>query len=232
MAGKIVAVFNQKGGCGKTTCTMQIAGTFGARGYKVFVNDMDKQNTATLWGFQAADEHPFPATVVSMAPLKEEFLDKMGAIVDKHDIVFIDCPPALDSRVPWAALLYCDLALIPVIPVMNNVWASKQAEELVFDARRGRQSKGAGGGEPKAAYLVNMVRRGKVFDSCLETLRQKAELPILKNSISMRNAFPESELYGCVVGAFGKSEAAKEVEGVTDEVAALLGLGVAGRRAA
>ena len=232
MAGKIIAVFNQKGGCGKTTTTMQLAGTFGAMGYKVIVIDMDPQNTATLWGFQASEDHPFPATVVSMAPLKEGFLEKMGAIVQKHDIVFIDCPPALESRVPWAALLACDLALIPVIPVMNNVWASKQAEELVFAARHARKERGEAGGAPLAAYLVNMVRRGKVFDSCLSTLRQKAEVPILKNTVSMRNVFPESELYGCVVKAFGKSEAANEIDRLADEISLLLRLKCLGRKAA
>jgi chromosome partitioning protein len=34
--------------------------------------------------------------------------------------------------VPWAALVASDLAIIPVVPVMDNVWASKQAEELVI----------------------------------------------------------------------------------------------------
>lgn len=232
MAGKIVAIFNQKGGCGKTTSTMEIAGTFGSRGYKTHVADLDPQNTATLWALQATDEHPFPATVLSMAPLKEMFLEKMGGIVQKNDLIFIDCPPALDSRVPWAALLACDLALIPVIPVMDNVWASKQAEELVFAARRARKERGETGNAPKAAYLVNMLRRGKVFESCLDTLRHKAELPILKNSISMRNVFPESQLYGCVVKAFGKSEGANEIDRLADEISDLLGLNAIGRKAA
>jgi chromosome partitioning protein len=193
---------------------------------------MDRQNTATLWGFQASDEHPFPATVLSMAPLKEGFLDKMSGIIQKHDLIFIDCPPALDSLVPWAALLACDLALIPVIPVMDNVWASKQAEELVFLARDARKKRGEKGDGPKAAYLVNMLRRGKVFESCLETLRNKAKLPILKNSISMRNVFPESQLYGCVVKAFGKSEGANEIDRLADEISDLLGLNAIGRKAA
>ncbi len=203
--------------------TMQLAGTLGMRGFKVFVADMDPQNTAALWFHQATAEQPFPAEVMSMAPLKEAFLDKIGAFVAKCDVVFIDCPPALGSRVPWASLLVSDLALIPVSPVMDNVWASKQAEELVLEAREARRSKGVVG-ELKATYLLSMVRRGKVFDHCLEQLKSGTQLPIMKSQISMRNAFPESQVYGCVVKSFGKSVAATEVDAVANEVVKLLDL--------
>jgi chromosome partitioning protein len=222
MPAKIITVFNQKGGCAKTMTAMQLAGAFGLRGLKVFVVDMDPQNTAALWFHQAAEDQPFPAEVMSMAPLKEAFLDKLGALVSKSDVLIIDCPPALGSRVPWAALVASDLALIPVVPVMDNVWASKQAEELVLEAREARR--GRADSSLQAAYLLSMVRRGKIFESCLETLRSGARIPILKSAISMRNAFPESQLFGCVAKSFGKSPATNEVDAVADEVANLLGL--------
>ena len=186
MSAKIITVFNQKGGCAKTMSAMQLAGAFGLRGLKVFVVDMDPQNTSALWFHQAAADQPFPAEVMSMAPLKEAFLDKIGPIVAKHDVVIIDCPPALGSRVPWAALVASDFALIPVVPVMDNVWASKQAEELVLEARQARKGRG-GDEELQAAYLLSMVRRGKIFESCLETLKSGTQIPILKSTVSMRN---------------------------------------------
>ena len=222
MPAKIITVFNQKGGCAKTMTAMQLAGAFGLRGLKVFVVDMDPQNTAALWFHQAAEDQPFPAEVMSMAPLKEAFLDKLGALVSKSDVLIIDCPPALGSRVPWAALVASDLALIPVVPVMDNVWASKQAEQLVSEAQQARSARGDG--SLQAAYLLSMMRRGKVFESCLKTLRASAQIPILNSMVSMLNAFPESQLYGCVAKQFGKSKASDEIEAVVDEVAKLLGL--------
>lgn len=221
MPAKIITVFNQKGGCAKTMTAMQLAGAFGLRGLKVFVVDMDPQNTAALWFHQASPEEPFPAEVLSLAPLKEGFIDKLGAIANKVDVILIDCPPAMGSRVPWVALLSSDLALIPVIPVMDNVWASKQAEELVLEARQARQLKGDSS-ELKAGYLLSMVRRGNIFDVCLQTLKANAQLPILKSALAMRNAFPESQLYGCVANSFGKSTATSEVNAVADEVARML----------
>lgn len=223
MPAKILTVFNQKGGCAKTMTAMQLAGAFGLRGLKVFVADMDPQNTAALWFHQATPEQPFPADVLSMAPLKEAFLDKIGAFVARCDLVIIDCPPALGSRVPWAALVASDMALIPVVPVMDNVWASKQAEELVVEAREARRSRGIPG-ELKAAYVLSMVRRGKVFDHCLETLTTGAGIPVLRSTVGMRNAFPESQLFGCVVQSFGDSPATTEIDALADEVARHLDL--------
>jgi chromosome partitioning protein len=220
-AAKIIVVFNQKGGCAKTMSTMQLAGAFGLQGLKVFVADMDPQNTAALWFHQATEEQPFPAEVMSMAPLKEAFLDKLGPLSAKFDIIIIDCPPALGSRVPWAGLLVADLAIIPVIPVMDNVWASKQAEELVLEARQSRKDKGIEA-PLEATYLLSMVRRGNVFEHCLETLRSGALIPILKSTVAMRNAFPESQLFGCVAKSFGKSPAANDIDAVAAEVAKLL----------
>ena len=93
MSAKIITVFNQKGGCAKTMTTMQLAGTFALRGLKVFVVDMDAQNTSTLWSLGAEDESPFPATVLSFAPLQEGFLQKLPPLMERYDVILIDCPP-------------------------------------------------------------------------------------------------------------------------------------------
>lgn len=225
MSAKILTIFNQKGGCGKSMTTMQLAGTLGARGLRVFVADVDPQNTSALWYYQAKPDQPFPADVMPLAPLKESFIEKLGPISNKYDLIVVDCPPSLDSRVPWASLLVSDMALIPVIPVMDNVWASKAAEDLVFEARKARAAQGDGG-HLEAAYLLSMYRRGKIYETCVDTLKSTARIPVLNSIISTRNAFPESQLYGCVAGAFGKSAAAQEVNALADELTKLLGLRV------
>ena len=75
MTAKIITVFNQKGGCGKTMTTMQLSGFYGSRGLKVFVIDMDLQGTSSLWALQAESEVPFPASVLSMAALSDSFVN-------------------------------------------------------------------------------------------------------------------------------------------------------------
>jgi len=227
MAAKIVVVFNQKGGCAKTMTTMQVGGTWGMMGLRVLIVDMDPQNTAKLWELQADPNTPFPAEVVSLAPLGPVFMDKIQTLMDNFDVILIDCPPAIESQVPWTALLIADYAIIPVIPVMDNVWASKQAEQLVLQARLDRQQSGVA--DPLgAAYLQSVTRKGKIFDVCLETLKKGIKLPILKSKVGMRNAYPESQLYGCSVVAFGASVAATEINAVAVELAKEIGLKLKG----
>ncbi len=63
MTAKVITVFNQKGGCGKTTITMSLAGALTFRGYSCLVVDMDPQGTASRWASAAPEERPFPASV-------------------------------------------------------------------------------------------------------------------------------------------------------------------------
>ncbi|SMF97634.1 chromosome partitioning protein [Methylomagnum ishizawai] len=218
MPAQLVAVFNQKGGCAKTMTTMQLAGTLGMRGFKVLVVDMDRQGTSMIWSAQAEADDPFPAEVVSLAPLREKMIGELAKRAPLYDLVFIDCPPAIDSPIPWAALNVADLALIPVVPVMDNVWASREAKELALKARQENPAL-------RAYYLASMVRRGRLFDLCLQELRNDADIPMLESYLSLRNAFAESQLYGAVVGSIAKkSPAALEADALADEVLALLAI--------
>ena len=60
MSAKIIAVVNQKGGAGKTTLAMLLAGSLADRGKRVLVADADVQNTAVHWSVIGAG---FPAEV-------------------------------------------------------------------------------------------------------------------------------------------------------------------------
>jgi chromosome partitioning protein len=45
---RVISIVNQKGGCGKTTTTVNLAGSLAADGFRVLVLDMDPQAHATL----------------------------------------------------------------------------------------------------------------------------------------------------------------------------------------
>lgn len=221
---KIIAVMNQKGGCTKTATTMQLGGAFAEANVPTAIVDMDPQVTATLWSMQTRPGRPqFPAKVVSLGMMKEAFLDKLAPLMEAYEVIIIDCPPAVESNVPWASLAVADLALIPVVPVMDNVWASKIAEELVFKAREERLQKNVAD-KLDAVFLLQQQRRGTVFEVCEDALREGARIPILNTRIALRNIYPESQLFGTHVTAMGKSPAALEIAALRDEVAKILGV--------
>ena len=45
---KVIAIVNHKGGCGKTTTTVNLAAEFARQGNRVLVVDLDPQANATL----------------------------------------------------------------------------------------------------------------------------------------------------------------------------------------
>lgn len=49
---RVITLLNQKGGCGKSSCTYHLAGAFSARGLRVLLADMDPQSSISqgFWG--------------------------------------------------------------------------------------------------------------------------------------------------------------------------------------
>jgi chromosome partitioning protein len=212
MAAKIVAIFNQKGGCAKTMTTMQLGGAFGLMGLNTLIVDMDPQGTAAIWSSQAESDAPFPANVISLAPMRELMIRELKKFIKDYDVILIDCPPAIDSPIPWAALQVADIGIIPVIPVLDNVWASVKAKELAARARQ--ENEGL-----QTFFLTSQMRRGNIFSACLELIQNDPDIPVLETVISQRNAYPESQAFGTTVQGLSKSsDASKEVRKLAKEV--------------
>lgn len=215
---RIITVFNQKGGCGKTSVSMQLGGTLALRGYKVIVVDMDKQGTATQWSARGKD-NPFPATVASLAAQEEHLVGEIEKFAQVYDFVVIDCPPAIESQTPWAALQISDLGLIPIAPVMDNLWASEMPIELGWRAQQENP-------DLLLRFVVSRMKRGNLYESCLKKLKGDSPIPTLDSMLFDRNAYPESQLIGQTVHRRGNRSAINELESMTDEVLEVLGIGV------
>lgn len=208
---KIVTCYNQKGGCGKTMLSMQLGGCLGLRGYRVLIVDMDPQHTACTWSASAGDEQPFPATVTSLSMMGAKVTGEIRKSIDKYDFIILDCPPAIESEVPWAALNISDIGLIPFMPAMDNVWALVKAVELGHKAQQENPHLNL--------YFVPMaVERSATGAELLRQLHEKADPPGFETSLRRLNAYRDSQVLGATVHALGtKSPAARDLEALADE---------------
>src|SRR5260363_310118 len=84
---------NQKGGCGKTTISMQLAGALGKDDCRVLVVDADPQGTATRWAANAEDDKPFPAAISGLGAAGGKVHREIKKYVGEYDYILIDCPP-------------------------------------------------------------------------------------------------------------------------------------------
>lgn len=216
---RIITIYNQKGGCGKTQTTMQLGGSLALRGYRVLIVDMDPQGTASTWSAQAeVVGSEFPATVISLSTQREKMVGELRKLSTMYDFILIDCPPAIDSPIPWAALCVSDVGLVPVIPLLANIWATREAVNVGLKAKEENE-------ELELRFLPTNVSRGNLYKEGIEQLKTIDAFKTLNVQVSHRNAYPMSEAYGCTVhGLESKSAAIDEINLLTTEILKLFGI--------
>ncbi|HXG84751.1 MAG TPA: ParA family partition ATPase [Pyrinomonadaceae bacterium] len=217
MTAKIIAVCNQKGGSGKTTLSMQLAGTLARNRNKVLVVDADPQGTATRWAASADDENPFPASVIGLSAAREKVHREVKKFIGDYDYIVIDCPPAADSPVPQSALLIADLALVPIIPSPLDLWASVGIRKVIENVSDINETL-------TARLVVNQCQpKTNLAKEALEVLPEFG-IPVCKNHLRQRTAYRQSAVFGQTVQDFGSKakDAIKEIEALTKEVLSIL----------
>lgn len=217
MTAKIITICNQKGGSGKTTLSMQLAGTLARRRKKVLVVDADPQGTATRWAASADDERPFPASVIGLSVANEKVHREVKKFVENYDYILIDCPPAADSPVPQSALLIADLALVPIIPSPLDLWASVGIRTVIENVADINDTL-------KARLVVNQCQpKTNLARETLEVLPEFG-IKVCKNYLRQRTAYRQSAVFGQTVQDFGSkaNDAIREIEALTDEILSIL----------
>ena len=126
---KTISILSQKGGSGKTTSTLALAGAAHAQGKTVVVLDIDPQAAATGW-YAARKRSELPEGL-HVKPLQavqlEEVLEACRA--QDVDLVLIDTPPQSDNPAVQAAQL-SDLVLIVTKPSVMDLRAIQNTLRL------------------------------------------------------------------------------------------------------
>lgn len=219
MSCKIITVFNEKGGAGKTTTSMNLAGTLGMRGFKVKVVDCDDQGTATKWTAEAADDNLFPADVTNLSHMGDKMHREIQKFINDFDFIIIDCPPGKKTKVPDNAMKVSDLAIIPLNLTPPDLWASRAAKAIALEAKEFNPSL-------EIRYLANNVHNNRgVGKDILDILQSDDEIGIFSAKLGSRVAFQTSVINGTTVHSEeGNEKAAHEVNHLTDEVLNILGV--------
>jgi chromosome partitioning protein len=217
MPAKIIAAVNQKGGSGKTTLSMQLAGALARRGHEVLIVDADPQGTATRWAASAEDDKPFPATVAGLAAATGKMHREVKKYVDRYDYIIIDCPPAVDSLAPQSALLIADLAVVPVIPSPPDLWASVGITKLIENARTVNE-------DLQAVIVLNQCQPQQVLTKDAMEILKDFQVPLAKSYLGDRAVYRQSSLYGQTVHDMGAraEPAIREVTALTEELLGIL----------
>jgi len=212
----IVAVINQKGGVGKTTISIQLAGAFARANLKTLLVDADPQGTATKWIQAAPEGTPSSITAVSLASARGKLHQEVRKFLDTYKMIIVDCPPNAESDAWRSVLSIADLALVPVRPdpgdLLSSVDFVNSACEIAAKANPAL----------KLRFVASNIRNGT---SLAKTMRTQLEalvpnVPLLEHQLSQRIAFPNSFEFGDSVHAMGArgTTAADEVDALALEI--------------
>jgi chromosome partitioning protein len=222
----VIAVANQKGGAGKTTTCMNLAGGLSAA-YKTLVVDGDPQGSASEWRNTTEESH-LPFEVIALAnPSIHKELPRLLARAD-YEIVLIDCPPGGAGRggdhrfraddITRSALLAADVVLVPVQPTPMDYRAAGSLLPVLMDVAHVK---------PGLRLLVLINRKqsnNRLGREAREAAAQFFEIEgvsvrVLETEIHNRTPYAEAPGSGKTVLDYApNTKAAQEIENLTKEV--------------
>jgi chromosome partitioning protein len=206
----IIAFVNQKGGVGKTTLALHIAGELALGGRRVTLIDADPQGSALDWA-QLRNYYGHPRRFAVIGLPRETLHLEVPDIARANDHVVIDGPPRV-TALTRSAIVASDVVMIPVQPSAFDVWASQEIVGLVKEAKVFKP-------RLRAAFIASRVIVGTIIARALRAPLDRLEISKLDAEVRQRVVFAECAGTGRLAGELdANGRGAREISLLADEI--------------
>lgn len=210
----IIALINQKGGCGKSTTAVHFTYWLATqKKKKVLLVDADAQQSSSEW--LEGMELQMPYKVVQTP---DDLLELLPELALESDLLVVDGPASL-AEATRAILFRADLAIVPVQPTGVDLRSASEAVRLI------KQAQSVRGGLPTAAvFLSRAVKGTKLKDEALALLSKTKEVTVLKSVIHQKQAIADTSGQPATVWDLPSrpaKESAREYERLFKEILAM-----------
>jgi len=132
VTAKVLTVASTKGGAGKTTIVMALAGTLAAEGLQVAVVDADPNRAFASWSEGAYEGPPLTVRAEADEARLAEAIDHLAAEVD---LVLVDTA-GFGNRAALLGMAAADAVLVPCTPSRADVEQAAKTLQLADGAAR------------------------------------------------------------------------------------------------
>ena len=208
---KVISVLSQKGGSGKTTIAINIARCLQLKGFDVALIDTDPQASAREWNALAADDF-FPVYGMDKGILEKDVrqLEKLA------DFVIIDGAPRIEKSMAESIKL-ADFILMPIKPSQFDIWACKDAIELV-------QTRMQIDSRLKAGLVLSQTnKQTNLSKDVVQFITDNFDIPLLNGSTGIRVSYAAVLSQGGSVFESDSKAAQEEITQITHEILMMLG---------
>lgn len=203
----IVTLTNQKGGCGKSTATLNLALGTAALGYDTALIDTDEQKSCV----ETLDGYDKPRLTVYESGKDVDIL--AAEIKNDFQYVFIDTPPH-SHHIMYKAMAVSDIIIIPLqaspLDIRSAKRTIKACEQVQKEVKR----------TIPCYFLLNRVNpRTNLSKEIGAYINELYTVPLLQSRLHNRVAYAQSLMHGKSVIEYNRSsDAALEVRKLLKEV--------------
>ncbi len=201
-----IALFNAKGGCGKTTIAWNLAMGLSRRAPTLLL-DADPQGSLQHWADWATEAEGFEIAV-------GEWPAEKGPDAQADYAYWVtDCSPALEDPHTRSVLACADIVLLPVLPSALDLWASQRSVEALERLRETRPGL-------RAYFLLNQIEGQSALSRASRTAAAAIGLPLMSVYLGRRAIYRSAAVEGRSVYQTGRrgTAAVDEIERLIEEV--------------